>query len=135
MIKIKKALDILRAFLYNKGVRLNNSLTERINTMEKINVSLSLQIKLAHQKNKSFITVNNDTVRIFRSCDKCIAYLDLYDLDEGITNSDANVCEVVTDLDQAGKWFSTVGTGNLNDTNIKKAFAILRKNARVNNQQ
>lgn len=90
----------------------------------KVNVNLSLQIRIAHSYQTSILAVNENTVRVFYRTQSGVHFIDLIDKEH---TGEASKCELTTDLDQAGKWFRVVGTGNFNKTNIIKAFRMIKK--------
>lgn len=107
--------------------------------MEKFNVSMSLQIAVKH-KLMPVIAYSGKTGKVMiiqhRQNQTAFVYIDK----EAKMLGEAQFCELYTDLgriDESGEhvpsdipMYQKVGTGNLNKTNVAKAFALIRKASR-----
>lgn len=93
--------------------------------MEKVNVSVDLQIRISHSFNEGIMAVNNDTIRVFIRTNKGVSFVDL---DDNGKVSDGIKCELVSDLDSSDSWFKRVGSGKVNSTNIRKAYKMIKEN-------
>ena len=95
--------------------------------MEAINVSMDLQINVMCKRNMviAYSKKHNRVIALYCPCRKEIYVFELDkngDLIKSVTE-----CELITDLENPD--FFRVGTGACNITNIKKAYALIRKGA------
>lgn len=93
--------------------------------MEKLNVTLDIQIRLNHRLGTHMLATNGKRlIVLLRTVEQTTHFLEI---DKQGNVGKYSQCTVTTDMDQAGKWFYIIGTGAINQTNIAKGLRLIKK--------
>lgn len=98
--------------------------------MEKINVSFDLQCKVKMNRGQSFIACDGNHVLVFHGKLNHTEVIYLEILNKDYDTTDWRQCELTTGLNNNGtikvSQYRLVGTGNINQSNINKAFRMIK---------
>lgn len=94
--------------------------------MEKLNVTLDIQVALNHSFRNKPLLAEHDGKLVAFVMDKMAKhhYVEIHP--DGSVGDVVDV-SLVTDLDNAGNWYRRVGTGSVNKTNIATGLRMVRK--------